>query len=208
MTAVDGAQFLAPVYAAATWPCFVAGLDPGQPCPSGGGEILIAAAHPPVSIQRVATAAAMPTCLLMHPGERRRRRQIPAAPHQRVEHPHPVRPPGRQGRTVTAERIQRRHFNPRGPLAGLVREPLGQHFSAVSGNDVNELSAVQVDSSGGEHRRLDRAGASERGLIGRRSRWRTRRAGPAGAIEHCARGQRPSPWPTRPPSSRATAATE
>ena len=163
---------------------------------------------PPVSIQRVATAAAMPTCLLMHPGERRRRRQIPAAPHQRVEHPHPVRPPGRQGRTVTAERIQRRHFNPRGPLAGLVREPLGQHFSAVSGNDVNELSAVQVDSSGGEHRRLDRAGASERGLIGRRSRWRTRRAGPAGAIEHCARGQRPSPWPTRPPSSRATAATE
>jgi hypothetical protein len=76
-----------------------------------------------------------------------------------------VRRPSRQRCTIAAARVQRRHFNPGGPLRGLVKEPVGHHFSAPPGNDVDEFNAMQVNDSGGKHGGLDRTGASEGSLI-------------------------------------------
>jgi hypothetical protein len=77
---------------------------------------------------------------------------------ERIEYPHRVRQPSRQRCTVAAARVQRRHFNPGGPLRGLVKEPVGQHFSAPPGNDVDEFSAMQVNDSGGKHGGLNTVG--------------------------------------------------
>jgi hypothetical protein len=57
------------------------------------------------------------------------------------------------------------YFNLGGPLRWLVKEPVGQHFSAPRGNDVDQFTAMQVNDSGGKHGGLDRTGASDGSLI-------------------------------------------
>ena len=108
----------------------------------------------------------MPTSLLLHPAAHVVDGGEPQ-PHdvEGIQYPHRARQTGRQGGAIAAERIQGRHLDTCGPLGGLANQPVGQHFPASTGNNVDELSAVQVDDAGGEHRRADRVGAGERRLI-------------------------------------------
>jgi hypothetical protein len=62
----------------------------------------------------------------------------------------------------------------------LANQPVGQHFPASPGDDVDELTAVQVDDAGGEHRRVDRVGTGERRLI---HTHRAHRPDPFGALD-------------------------
>ena len=54
-----------------------------------------------------------------------------------------------KGRSVAAERIQRRHLDPLDPAGWLLKKPVSQHFSAVPVDDVDELATSQVDDAGG-----------------------------------------------------------
>ena len=152
--AIDCAQFLGGDPGGGDLAVMVAGLDADQKArPAGGGEVLGAAAqHPADPVERIVAAAAMPVGVLLDAaayvvdgGE--------PQPYdvEGIQDPHGVRQAGRQGGAVAAERIQGGHVDAGSPFGGLVNQPVGQHFPASPGDDVDELPAVQVDDADGEH---------------------------------------------------------
>lgn len=111
----------------------------------------------------------------------------------------PARHGGRPADRLSSSRgqVQCRDLNCGGSALGSDNEPVGQYLSTAARRNVDQLAAVEVNDSGGEHRRA--GGTGQQNAVSSTPNTDTaaaaRGARPTGSRS---RPRLPSPWPSPP----------